>query len=138
MRPYQKLVIWQKSMELTAIAYGLTAAFPKSEMFGLTSQLRRACISVASNIAEGNGRSHRKEYLHFLSIAQGSLNEAETCVALACRLRFLDDSQIESWLAMSTRVGMLLIKLRRSLSQQSAPAYVNTAISSRLPAPGSR
>ena len=78
MRPYEKLEAWQKSMLLVKSIYEVSQGFPKEEMFGLTQQMRRAAVSIPSNIAEGSGRSGNKEYAHFISIARGSLAELET------------------------------------------------------------
>ncbi|HET9530858.1 MAG TPA: four helix bundle protein [Blastocatellia bacterium] len=74
-RNYRDLVVWQKSMDLVVNCYRITEQFPKIEIYGLTSQLQRAAVSVAANIAEGNGRSHTREYLNHLSMAYGSLME---------------------------------------------------------------
>jgi four helix bundle protein len=86
---FRKLNVWQKAYELTLEIYRITSAFPKNEMYGLTSQLRRAAASVPANIAEGYERNHRKEYLQFLYIAKGSLGEVETFLLLANDLRYL-------------------------------------------------
>lgn len=90
-RNHRDLVVWQKSIELVAGVYSLSSDFPKSEQFGLTSQLRRAAISVPANIAEGAARKSSKEYLHFLSIASGSLSELDTLVTLCQRLKYAED-----------------------------------------------
>ena len=91
---YRDLTVWQKSMDLVAEIYRLTKLFPQEELFGLTSQIRRAAVSVPANIAEGYGRIHRKEYLHHLSIARGSLMEVETHLQIAVRLTFLERDQV--------------------------------------------
>ena len=77
-KSYRQLIVWQKAMELVKYIYDLTKKFPKEELYGLTSQIRRAAVSVPSNIAEGQGRDSTKEFLHHLSIAYGSLMETET------------------------------------------------------------
>jgi four helix bundle protein len=77
-KSYRELLVWQKAMELTVLVYRLTEGFPKREIYGLAAQIRRAGVSVPSNIAEGYGRGSRREYIQFLSIAQGSLKELET------------------------------------------------------------
>jgi four helix bundle protein len=77
-RNYKDLVAWQKSMDLVASVYKITKEFPKEEVYGLTSQIRRAVVSIPSNIAEGDGRESKKEFSQFLSIAYGSLREVET------------------------------------------------------------
>lgn len=73
LQSYRELLVWQKAMELALLAYRLTEGFPRRELYGLAAQIKRASVSVPSNIAEGYGRGSRKEYLQFLSIAQGSL-----------------------------------------------------------------
>jgi four helix bundle protein len=90
-RNHRDLIVWQKSIELVANVYSLSSDFPESEQFGLTSQLRRAAISVPANIAEGAARKSSKEYLHFLSIASGSLSELDTLVTLCQRLKYAED-----------------------------------------------
>src|SRR5256885_14874780 len=86
------LVAWQVAMDFATEVYRLTRSFPSDERFGLRLQVRRAAVSVASNIAEGHGRSNRREYARFVSIARGSLKEAETQIILAQRLGFMTPS----------------------------------------------
>lgn len=85
---YKELIVWQKSMELVYLIYKLTGDFPKSELFSLVDQIRRAVISIPSNIAEGWGRRRVLEYIHFLQIASGSSSELETQLIIAKRLSF--------------------------------------------------
>ena len=84
-RSYRDLVVWQRAMELAQAVYELTGTWPREEIYGLTSQVRRAAVSVPSNIAEGQGRASTKEFLNYLSIAYGSLMECETQALLAER-----------------------------------------------------
>jgi len=93
LQSYRDLMVWQKAIELAVLAYRLTEGFPRREIYGLASQMRRAGVSVPSNIAEGYGRASRREYLQFLSIAQGSLKELETQTILAEKLAFATSSQ---------------------------------------------
>lgn len=86
-KSYQDLEVWQKSMDLVVMCYQLNKVFPKSEIYGLSSQLQRAAVSIPSNIAEGRQRQHSREFLQFLSIASGSLAEVETRVQIADRLK---------------------------------------------------
>lgn len=86
LKSYRELLVWQKAIELTLLVYRLTEEFPKREIYGLAVQIRRAGVSVPSNIAGGYGRGGRREYIQFLSIAQGSLKELETQAILAQRL----------------------------------------------------
>ena len=88
-KSYQDLETWQQAMSLVVEVYRVTKLFPKEELFGLTSQLRRAAVSIPSNIAEGQGRTSTKEFLHHLSIAYGSLCEAETQILIAKKLDYL-------------------------------------------------
>ncbi|WP_281950384.1 four helix bundle protein [Nitrosophilus kaiyonis] len=90
MARYEKLIIWQKAVELVKYIYKITESFPKNELFGLTSQIRRAAISIPSNIAEGTGRISKKEFINFLHIALGSLYEVKTQLFIAKELNFID------------------------------------------------
>lgn len=87
---YEKLIVWQKSMDLVVLTYRFTKEFPSEERFGLTSQMRRASISIPSNIAEGCRRSTKKDFVHFLLIALGSSSELDTQLKLAKRLGFIE------------------------------------------------
>lgn len=103
-------------MDLAELIYTLTEKMPDSERFGLISQLRRAVVSIPSNIAEGYGRSHRGDYLRHLSIARGSLMEVETQLTLSARLKLLErDTVVPVW-ELTQRVGQMLTKLIQSLS----------------------
>ena len=88
---YKDLIAWQKAMDLVEAIYRVTEPFPSEEKFGLTSQLRRAAVSIPSNIAEGYSRRSRSDYVRFLDIARGSANEIETQLLIAVRLRVADD-----------------------------------------------
>lgn len=112
---YRDLIVWQKSMDLVVQVYQVSKLFPKDELFGLTSQIRRAAISVPSNIAEGYGRLHRKEYLNHLSIARGSLLEAETQLQIAVRLEYLTREQAMPAWSIMQEVGRMLRALIDSL-----------------------
>jgi four helix bundle protein len=92
-RNHRDLRAWQQAIELVSEVYRLTATFPDTERYGLTSQMRRAAVSVPANIAEGAARSGTKELIHFLSIATGSLSELDTLVELATKLGFVDDAK---------------------------------------------
>jgi four helix bundle protein len=102
---FEKLVVWQKSMRLAADVYAVTKKFPTDEKYGLVSQIRRASISVPSNIAEGKGRYHTKEYVHFLYIARGSLYETMTLLKLCETLGFATDKETSRLLASSWDVS---------------------------------
>ena len=90
-RRYQQLVVWQKAIELVTEIYRISARFPESEKYGLSAQMRRASVSLPSNIAEGAGRGSDKEFVRFLQIARGSLFELETQLEIACRLNLIDE-----------------------------------------------
>ena len=100
---YTELIVWQKSMELVDWVYEAMKAFPKDERFRLCDQLSRAVVSIPSNIAEGNGRSSRADYAHFLAIARGSLYETMTQLEIAKRQRYLADYAPAAELATSIR-----------------------------------
>lgn len=120
LQSYRELVVWQKAMDLaSSLAYHLTETFPKREIYGLAAQIRRAGVSIPSNI-EGYGRGGRREYLQFLSIAQGSLKELETQTILAERLNYATESQAQRILSEAEVVGKLLGGLIRSLKAKGA------------------
>ena len=104
-RTYRDLEIWQLGMELTVEVYKLTAVFPKSEQFGLTSQMRRAAVSIPANIAEGYGRSSDKNLANFVRIARGSLAELETHIELSIRLGFVSEEQTKPVSSLFGPVG---------------------------------
>jgi four helix bundle protein len=112
---HRDLVVWQKAMDLAVDVYRLTQGFPKSEMYGLTGQIRRAAASVPANIAEGHARGTTKDYTHFLSIAKGSLMETETFLMLSVRLGYLTEEASASTLALITEISKMLTALRSRL-----------------------
>ena len=103
-------------MDLVEMIYHEIKMFPDSELYGLTSQIRRSAVSIPANIAEGNGRSTRKDYLYFLSVANGSLMELETHLLIAQRVNILKAQSAEILLEQISKIGRLLTGLRRSLS----------------------
>ena len=106
---FKDLIVWQKSYELVLEIYKMTGSFPKSEIYGLSQQMRRAAVSIPSNIAEGYGRKHKTEYNQFLSIAYGSLLELETQFLLAMDLNYISKNQtIEKLLK---EVGSMLYRM---------------------------
>ena len=116
---YQDLLVWQRAMDYVVVCYEITRDFPKEEIYGLTSQLRRSAVSIPSNIAEGHGRNTRGEYIQFLGIARGSLKESETQVILASRLNYLSQEKSQNALLKSKEVGILLGKLINLLKEKS-------------------
>ncbi|MBR3149599.1 MAG: four helix bundle protein [Eubacterium sp.] len=105
---FKELIVWQKSMELAEQVYELVQKLPNDEKYVLSDQMRRAAISIPSNIAEGHSRSSKSEYLHFLSIARGSLSELETQIILAQRINYLDKSQTEKALNLCDEIQKML------------------------------
>lgn len=112
---YRSLVTWQKATDLVDAIYDASESWPQHETFGLTNQVRRAAVSIPANIAEGYGRFRPKEYAHHVSIAHGSLLEAETLVTIARRRRFIDAATEQRLLSATVEVGRLLNGLHRSL-----------------------
>jgi four helix bundle protein len=107
-KTYRDLEVWLKSKALTKEIYLLTKTFPKDELYGLVSQIRRCAISVPSNIAEGYGRQHKKETIHFLFVARGSLNELETQLYISNDLDYIDESKINILIATIEECRRLL------------------------------
>ena len=102
---YSDLEVWQAAMDLAEHLYRVTKSFPREETYGLTAQLRRAAVSVPSNIAEGKGRSSAKELIQFLHHSRGSLFEIETQIAMALRLKYIDSQTSEELLHEASRVA---------------------------------
>jgi len=112
---YRELIAWQKAMDFVAAVYRVTRSFPKEELYGVTSQLRRAAVSIPSNIAEGQGRQTTGEFRQFLGHARGSLLETETQILLSERLEYLDHKTTEDLLRQAAEVGRILNGLMASL-----------------------
>ena len=115
---YRQLIAWQKAMELVKYVYDLTKKFPREELYGLTLQIRKAVVSVPSNIAEGQGRNSTKEFLHFLSIAYGSLMETETQGLVAEMQNYITAEETVILLEKSAEVGRVLNGLINSLERK--------------------
>lgn len=124
---YRELIVWQKAMALAKLCYQVTKKFPRDELFGMTSQIRRAAASIPANIAEGNNRAHTKEYLNFISIAKGSLAEVETHLLLRREAELLPETDLQKCLALSDEIGRMLVALRTSLERRlcSSPLAPN-------------
>lgn len=118
MAGYRELKVWQLGVELSLGVYRLTAEFPKSELYGLTSQLRRAAVSIPSNIAEGHARKTRREMQRFANIAKGSLAELETQLIIAGKLGFVADDVLRDMLDKAEQESRMLSGLLRSLNQE--------------------
>ncbi len=116
MESYRELIVWQKSRRFVANIYRLTDKFPKSEMFGLTSQMRRAAVSIPANIAEGYSRKHRAEYVQFLRIAYGSGAELETYCGLKSDLGYVTKEKSAEFEELLAEIMRMLNKLISSLA----------------------
>jgi len=114
---YKELIAYKKSYEMVKNVYRITKDFPKEELYGLTSQLRRACVSVPSNIAEGYRRGP-KEYLHFLRVALGSASEIETMLSLCKDLEYVDNKEIDDIYALNEETTKLLVTYINKLSRK--------------------
>jgi four helix bundle protein len=112
---FRELTVWQRAMEMTVQVYELTQGFPRDEIYGLTSQLRRASVSVASNIAEGRGRMSQGEFRQFLGTAQGSNFEVQTQLEVSRRLGFGSEASLQRAETLSVEVGKMLSALIASL-----------------------
>ena len=121
-KSYKDLLIWQKGMTLAKFVYQLSGRFPVDEKYGLISQIRRAAVSVPSNIAEGQARHTTKEFLQFLSHAQGSLAEVETQLLLSVELRFANQEGVAGGLKEIDELQKMIISLRRKLEVGSSLA----------------
>ena len=118
-RSYRDLLVWQRAMDLAADTYALSRNYPRDELFGLTSQTRRAATSIAANIAEGYGRSTKPAYLNFLRIAQGSLKELETHLILAERIGVTPPGSTNDLLSAADELGRMLHGLISKLQSHS-------------------
>ncbi|MGH7626434.1 MAG: four helix bundle protein [Gemmatimonadaceae bacterium] len=117
-RDYRDLIVWQRAMDLVGVSYQLAERLPRSERFGLTEQIRRAAASVPGNIAEGNTRRTRADYLRHLFIARASLAEVCSHVELACRLNYLlQPEDVREFHALSTKTHRMLYGLMKALKQ---------------------
>jgi len=116
MNDYRNLKNWEKAMVLTEQVYTLVKELPPDEKFGLVSQIKRCSISIPSNIAEGAGRNSKKEFIHFLSITNGSTTELETQLILMNRLKFISEADIKEALVLCKEIRNMNFALQRSLT----------------------
>ena len=121
-RSYRDLKVWRDAMQIAEECYLLTRSFPKDEIYGMTSQIRRSAVSVAANIAEGHGRGTSASFVQFLRIAQGSLKELETHLILRQRVKLAEEEVVASLLTKAETLGKMLRSLIRSLQQKNAGA----------------
>ncbi|HEX8709486.1 MAG TPA: four helix bundle protein [Pyrinomonadaceae bacterium] len=118
MRPHEKLDVWNKAVDFVVAVYRATEGFPKDEKFGLTSQIRRAAVSIPANIAEGAGRKSPKEFAHFLSNAQGSASEVETELLIARRLCLMEESCYLTLCSSLDEIGRMITGLCQHLERR--------------------
>lgn len=117
---YRDLMVWQSAMVLAEDCYRLTKIFPKEEIYGMTSQMRRSAVSIAANIAEGYGRENRGSFVQFLRMAQGSLKELETHILLACRVGLLERHNEIELLLRCEEIGKMMRSLIRTVQAKQA------------------
>ena len=120
MRDFHKLIIWQRSHQLTLAVYRISKSFPKEEIFGLTSQMRRAVSSIPTNIAEGCGRASNKDFAHFLQIAIGSATEVEYQLLLAHDINYINDDDYQALTDETVVVRKMIIKYQSELKSSSS------------------
>jgi four helix bundle protein len=118
MKSHKDLDVWKKSVELVTEIYLVTKNFPKEELFGIISQLRRASVSIPANIAEGAGRIHEKEFIHFLSISLGSLAELETLILICANLSYISNDCFIKLDSEITSIRKMLIGLTKSIEKK--------------------
>ncbi len=114
---YKNLKIWNDAVILASDIYSLTKKFPKEEIFGITSQLRRAVVSISSNVAEGSSRSSKKEYVRFIDIAIGSLHEVESLLQIANNLQYLSENEYAKIIEQISKLGILIGGFRKHLQK---------------------
>ncbi len=118
-KPHKKLDVWKKSLDLIEEIYRLAGTFPKMEDFGLSSQMRRAAVSVAANIAEGAARQTRKEFVQYLHMSQASLSELDTHLEISKRLGYMDSGNEESLISLASQIDKMITGLIKSLRYKS-------------------
>lgn len=128
-RNFKDLIAWQRAMDLIPVVYGVLRGFPSDERFGLCDQIRRSTISVSANIAEGQGRHHPKEFVHFLGIARGSLAELESLLIASQRLAYITEEQLNELVELIVTIRRPLYGLVQKLSDSETltPAHTNAS-----------
>jgi len=113
---YREIKVWQKAIELVVDIYSCTRSFPREELYGLAGQLRRAAVSIASNIAEGKGRRTDREFLQFLHHARGSVFEVETQLTIASRLGYMPEAEVLRWGDSASEIARMLNGLIKAIT----------------------
>ncbi|MCP2598464.1 four helix bundle protein [Candidatus Aminicenantes bacterium AC-708-M15] len=116
-KPHKKLDVWRKSIDLVQIIYDLTRSFPKNEAYGLAKQMRRAAISIPSNIGEGAARQTKREFVQFLHMAQGSLSELDTHLEISKRLNYLKEDNLQALSSLMNEIDKMITGLIKSLKK---------------------
>ncbi len=117
MRTHKDLKVWQKSIEFVEYIYTITNDFPKDELYGLTSQMRRCAVSVPSNIAEGSARNHNKEFIQFLYVSLGSLSELETQLIIAVKIGYLSEFNEKEMHEIRKMLQGLILNIKRKFNE---------------------
>ena len=120
---YEDLIVWQKAMDLTVEIYRLVKFLPREETYALSDQMRRAVVSIPSNIAEGHGRNSTREFINFLYIARGSLTEIKTQLQICCRLKYFSESESEYAFNLCNEIYKVLNVLISKLKQRIDPNH---------------
>lgn len=118
-RNFKNIKAWQYADDLAVLVYSKTKSFPREELYGITSQLRRAVVSIPANIAEGANREHKKEYLHFLSVAMGSMAETEYLLHLSRQLEYLEDDEYKKLEDLRKESARTLYGLTNSVKEET-------------------
>ncbi len=116
---YRNLKVWQKAVELCVKIYEISKAFPKEELYGITSQIRRSAVSIPSNIAEGSGRKTVNDFSHFLDISLGSCCELSTQLLISCNLNFFKDTEFDELDSEITEIQKMIIGFQKTLTEKS-------------------
>jgi four helix bundle protein len=116
-KSYKDLLAWQKAMDLVELVYDLTRQFPREELFGLATSLRRAAVSIPSKIADGHERDNTREYIHYLAVARGALSEAETQMEVAKRLGYINEDQQAIFASLASDTGKIVNGLMNSMER---------------------
>ena len=116
MASYRELLVWQKSMEMVKEIYSLVKKLPKEEIYALSDQMRRAAVSIPSNIAEGQERSSKKEFAQFLKIAKGSKSELETQLLICKEIGYLTETEIQKAMNLLSEIGKMITSLTKTLT----------------------
>lgn len=119
-KSYRDLRVWQAGMDLAVRIYKLTGEFPREELYGITSQMRRAAVAIPSNIAEGHTREHTREYSQFVAVVQGSLSELATQLEIAIRIGYCSEEKTQELRSVITGLGRQLYSLRDALKRQGS------------------